>query len=65
MAYLQLRGIEKSFGDQRVIKGIDLEIQQGEFVVFHGVSRQSRASTAGSGLKSEMSRSLTEARSSS
>jgi len=38
MTYLQLRGIEKSFGDQRVIKGVDLEIQQGEFVVFVGPS---------------------------
>ena len=38
MAYLQLRGIEKSFGEQRVIKGIDLEIRQGEFVVFVGPS---------------------------
>jgi len=38
MAYLQLRGIEKSFGEQLVIKGIDLEIQQGEFVVFVGPS---------------------------
>ena len=38
MAYLQLHGIEKSFGEQRVIKGIDLEIKQGEFVVFVGPS---------------------------
>ena len=38
MSYLQLRGIEKSFGEQRVIKGIDLEIRQGEFVVFVGPS---------------------------
>ena len=27
MAYLQLRGIEKSFGEARVIKGVNLEIQ--------------------------------------
>jgi len=38
MSYLQLRGIEKSFGEQRVIKGVNLEIQQGEFVVFVGPS---------------------------
>ena len=38
MAYLQLRGIEKSFGEQRVIKGVNLEIQQGEFIVFVGPS---------------------------
>ncbi|WP_137891753.1 ABC transporter ATP-binding protein [Ramlibacter sp. 2FC] len=38
MAYLKLRGIEKLFGEHRVIKGIDLDIQQGEFVVFVGPS---------------------------
>ncbi len=36
MAYLQLQGIEKFFGDHRAIKGIDLDIQQGEFIVFVG-----------------------------
>ena len=38
MAYLKLERIEKIFGEIRVIKGIDLEIQQGEFVVFVGPS---------------------------
>ena len=38
MAYLQLRGIEKSFGEARVIQGVNLEIQQGEFIVFVGPS---------------------------
>ena len=38
MAYLELRGIEKSFGEARVIKGVNLEIQPGEFVVFVGPS---------------------------
>ena len=38
MAYLQLKGIEKFFGDHRAIKGIDLEIKQGEFIVFVGPS---------------------------
>jgi multiple sugar transport system ATP-binding protein len=38
MAYLKLSGIKKTFGEQRVIKGIDLEIEQGEFVVFVGPS---------------------------
>jgi multiple sugar transport system ATP-binding protein len=37
-AYLQLRQIEKRFGDVHTIKGIDLDIQQGEFVVFVGPS---------------------------
>jgi multiple sugar transport system ATP-binding protein len=38
MAYLQLSGIEKFFGDHRAIKGIDLDIHPGEFVVFVGPS---------------------------
>jgi multiple sugar transport system ATP-binding protein len=38
MAYLKLSGVEKLFGEHRVIKGIDLDIQQGEFVVFVGPS---------------------------
>ena len=38
MAYLELKGIEKFFGTHRAIKGIDLEIQPGEFVVFVGPS---------------------------
>ena len=38
MAYLNLKHVEKKFGDLRVIKGIDLEIKQGEFVVFVGPS---------------------------
>ena len=38
MAYLKLERIEKIFGETRVIKGIDLAIQQGEFVVFVGPS---------------------------
>jgi multiple sugar transport system ATP-binding protein len=38
MAYLQLQGIEKFFGEHRAIKGINLTIQQGEFVVFVGPS---------------------------
>ena len=38
MAYLQLRGIEKTFGEHKVIKGIDLAVNQGEFVVFVGPS---------------------------
>jgi multiple sugar transport system ATP-binding protein len=38
MAFLQLRGIEKFFGEVRAIKGIDLAIERGEFVVFVGPS---------------------------
>lgn len=38
MATLQLRDIRKSFGSAEVIKGIDLEIDDREFVVFVGPS---------------------------
>ncbi len=37
-SYLKLKGLEKQFGEVRTIKGIDLEIQRGEFVVFVGPS---------------------------
>ena len=38
MSYLQLKGVEKTFGAVKVIKGVDLSIQRGEFVVFVGPS---------------------------
>src|SRR6516164_6278096 len=38
MAFLELKGVEKYFGDLRAIKGIDLAIEKGEFVVFVGPS---------------------------
>lgn len=38
MAYLTLKNIEKHFGDHHAIKGIDLEIEKGEFIVFVGPS---------------------------
>lgn len=38
MAYLQLSNIEKYFGEHHAIKGIDLQIEKGEFVVFVGPS---------------------------
>ncbi|MFS2206890.1 ABC transporter ATP-binding protein [Variovorax sp. Varisp36] len=38
MAYLQLKDIKKSFGEVNIIKGVDLEIQKGEFIVFVGPS---------------------------
>jgi multiple sugar transport system ATP-binding protein len=38
MAYLQLDNIQKSFGDTHVIKGVSLEIDKGEFIVFVGPS---------------------------
>jgi len=38
MAYLQLNAIEKFFGEHRAIKGVDLTIEKGEFIVFVGPS---------------------------
>jgi multiple sugar transport system ATP-binding protein len=38
MAFLELKGVEKFFGELRAIKGIDLQIERGEFIVFVGPS---------------------------
>ncbi|MDO4232888.1 MAG: ABC transporter ATP-binding protein [Lautropia sp.] len=38
MSYLKLNNIRKSFGDAEIIKGINLEIEKGEFIVFVGPS---------------------------
>jgi ABC-type sugar transport system ATPase subunit len=38
MADLQLTGVKKSFGAVDVIKGVDLDIKSGEFIVFVGPS---------------------------
>jgi multiple sugar transport system ATP-binding protein len=38
MGRIQLKGVEKSFGDVKVIPPLDLEIGEGEFVVFVGPS---------------------------
>ncbi|MEY4730563.1 MAG: hypothetical protein RL020_1721 [Pseudomonadota bacterium] len=38
MSFLQLQKLEKSFGQHRAIKSLDLSIEQGEFIVFVGPS---------------------------
>jgi multiple sugar transport system ATP-binding protein len=38
MASVRLRGIQKRYGDNPVIKGVDLDIEDGQFVVFVGPS---------------------------
>jgi len=38
MADLQLRGVRKDFGDTPVLRGLDLDIADGEFMVFVGPS---------------------------
>jgi multiple sugar transport system ATP-binding protein len=38
MASVRLRGIRKTYGDNPVIRGVDLDIEDGQFVVFVGPS---------------------------
>ena len=38
MATVELRGVRKRFGNQDVIRGVDLHIDDGEFCVFVGPS---------------------------
>ena len=38
MANLRIEGVTKSFGDQQVIRGVDLSVPHGEFLVFVGPS---------------------------
>jgi multiple sugar transport system ATP-binding protein len=38
MSFLELKGVEKHFGTLKAIKGIDLSVEKGEFVVFVGPS---------------------------
>ena len=38
MAHVKLSGVSKSFGDAHILRNIDLEIQDGEFMVFVGPS---------------------------
>ena len=38
MAFLELKGVEKHFGNLKAIKGVNLAIEKGEFVVFVGPS---------------------------
>ena len=45
MGQVVLRGIRKSYGDVHVIKGIDLEVHDGEFLVFVGPSGCGKSTT--------------------
>ena len=38
MAHLKLDNVHKSFGDTKVIHGVDLDVEDGEFTVFVGPS---------------------------
>ncbi len=38
MAYIELKGLKKKFGEKEVIRGLDLEIEKGEFVSLLGPS---------------------------
>lgn len=45
MGQVTLRGIRKSYGDLQVIKGVDLEVRDGEFLVFVGPSGCGKSTT--------------------
>jgi multiple sugar transport system ATP-binding protein len=45
MASVSLRKLEKSYGSLRIVKGIDLTIEDGEFVVFVGPSGCGKSTT--------------------
>jgi multiple sugar transport system ATP-binding protein len=45
MGQVSLRGVRKRFGDAEVIKGIDLEVRHGEFMVFVGPSGCGKSTT--------------------
>ncbi len=45
MARLSLQGIHKRYGEQDVIRGIDLEVEDGEFLVFVGPSGCGKSTT--------------------
>ena len=38
MAQVELKNVDKAFGQTKVIKDVDLSIEKGEFVVFVGPS---------------------------
>ncbi len=38
MGHVVLKNLRKSYGQNEVIRGIDLEVQDGEFLVFVGPS---------------------------
>ena len=45
MAHLQLKGLRKSYGEIETLHGIDLDIEDGEFIVFVGPSPEVGAVT--------------------
>ena len=45
MAQVHLKGIRKSYGDNEVIKGLDLTVESGEFMVFVGSSGCGKSTT--------------------
>jgi len=45
MGQVSLKGIRKSYGEVHVIKGIDLEVRDGEFIVFVGPSGCGKSTT--------------------
>ena len=46
MGELQLRDVRKSYGHMEVIKGVNLDVDHGEFIVFVGPSGCGKSTTA-------------------
>ena len=45
MGHVVLKNLHKSYGQQEVIRGIDLEVKDGEFLVFVGPSGCGKSTT--------------------
>mgnify|MGYP003396245721 CR=1 FL=1 len=45
MAFLEINGVRKSFGQQHVVQNFDLAIERGEFVSFLGPSGCGKTTT--------------------
>ena len=43
MAQVELKNVDKSFGQTKVIKDVHLSIEKGEFVVFVGLQHQTKS----------------------